>query len=218
MPEADIAANDAIHGLAGFQVGDDRFDRGRLIRGFLEGETGLEGAIFTFAGQHARAFARGSARIQVQKLRGHVAYALRRLAARLLPLFAAELVQRRGIRRCSGVARDEMQRLHRNIQLVAIGIFEHQKLARVAGDVHGLQADVAADSVGLVHHRSADSKIRQFLEDLRRIAFGPAPAALLPCAIAEQLSFGENLQRRCFELEAGHGGGYRYAEFQGPRR
>src|SRR6266478_3917284 len=86
------------------------------------------------------------------------------LAARLLPLLAAEFVERRGFGRRSGVAGHEVQRLHGNIQFVAVGIFEHEKLAGVPGDVHGLQSGVAADPVGFVHHRRADAEVRQFFE------------------------------------------------------
>ena len=178
------------------------FDGGGLVGGLLEGEAGLEGAVFGLAGQHARALPGGAARIQIEQFGGDVADALRGFAARLLPLIAAELVQRRGFRRRAGVARYQMQRLDRNIQLVAVRILEHQELAGVAGDVHGLQADVAAHAVGLVHHRRADAQVRQFLEYFRRIALGPAPPAFLARAIAEQLRFGENLQRRGLELEA----------------
>ncbi len=194
--EADIAADDAIHGLVGFQIRDDLFDGGGLIGGLLERKAGLKRAVFGLAGQHARALPGGPARIQIEQFGGDVANALRGFAARLLPLIAAELVQRRRFRRRAGVARNQMQRLHRNIQLVAVRIFEHQKLAGVAGDIHGLQSDIAADAVGLVHHRRADAQVRQLFEYFRRIALRPAPPALLARAIAEQLRFGENLQRR----------------------
>ncbi len=212
LAEADIAADDPVHGLVGFQVGDHLFDGGGLIGGFLEGEAGLEGAVLGLARQHVRALAGGAARIQIQELRGDVANALRRLAARLLPLLAAELVQRRGLGRRAGIARHQVQRLHRHIQLVAVGIFEHQEFAGVAGDVHGLQPDVASDAVGLVHHRRADAQVRQLLEDFGRIALGAAAAPLLPRAIAEQLRFGENLERRGLEPQSRDGGRHRDAQ------
>ena len=202
-------------GLSDFRSLEHLLDGGGLIGGLLEGEAGLEGAIFGLAGQHLRALPGGAARIQIQQFRGDVADALRRLAARLLPLLAAELVQRRGFGRRAGVARHQVQRLHRNIQLVAVGIFEHQKLAGVAGDVHGLQADVAADAIGFVHHRRADAQVRQLLEYFRRIALGAAPSAFLPRAIAEQLRFGQDFQRRRLQPQARHGGRYRDSEVQG---
>ena len=134
---------------------------------------------------HLRALPGGAARIQIQEFRRDVAYSLGGLAARLLPLLAAEFVQRRGFRRRAGVARYQVQRLHRHVQLVAVGILEHEKLAGVAGDVHGLQPDVASHAVGFVHHRRADAQVRQLLEDFRGIALGAAAPAFLTRAIAE---------------------------------
>ena len=89
-----------------------------------------------------------------------------------------------------------MQRLHRHVQLVAVRVLEHQEFARVAGDVHRLQADVAADAIGLVHHRRADAQVRQLLEYLGGIALRSPPAPFLARAIAEQQRLGENLERR----------------------
>ena len=148
------------------------------------------------------ALARGPARVQIEQFGGDVAYALRRLAPRLLPLLAAEFVQRRGFRRRAGVARDQVQRLHRHVELVAVGILEHQKFAGVARDVHGLQADVAADPVGFVHHRRADAQVGQLLEYLGRVALGTPAPALLPRPVAEELRLGENLERRRLEPAA----------------
>ena len=215
LAEADVAADHAVHGLAGLEVAQHLLDRGRLIGGFLEREARLKCPVFGFARRHLRALPCGAARIQIQQFRGDVADALSGLAPRLLPLLAAELVQRCCFRRRAGVARDQVQSLHGNVQLVAVRIVEHQKLARVACDVHGLEACVAADPVGLVHHRRADAQVRQLLEYLRRIALGPPAPAFLPRAIAEQLSFRENFERRSFQPQARHRGRHRNAEIQG---
>jgi len=136
-------------------------------------------------GRHPAALARRAARIQIQQLGRDVANALRRLAPRLLPLFPAEFVQRRRFGGRTGVARHQVQGLNRHVQLVAVGIFQHQKLARISGDVHGLQSDVASDTVGLVHNRRADTQVGQLLENLRRVTLGAPAPALLPRAVAE---------------------------------
>ncbi len=148
-------------------------------------KAGLKRAVFSLAGQHPRALPGGAARIQIEQFGRDVANPLCGFAACLLPLVAAELVQRRRFRRRAGIARHQVQRLNRYIQLVAIGIFEHQKFTGVAGDIHGLQSDVAADAVGLVHHRRADAQIRQLFQYLRRITLRPASPAFLAGAIAE---------------------------------
>ncbi len=101
FPKTHIAAYDPIHRLARFQIAEHLIDRRALIGGLLERKSGLEGAIFGFARPHLGTFTGGAARVQVEQLCGDVAHALRGLAPRLLPLIAAELVQRRGLRRRS---------------------------------------------------------------------------------------------------------------------
>jgi len=84
LAESDVAADHAVHGFVGFEVAQHLIDGGGLVGGLLEGEAGLESAIFGFAGQHLGALPSGAARVQIQEFGGHIANALRRLAARLL--------------------------------------------------------------------------------------------------------------------------------------
>ena len=212
LAEADVAADDPVHGLVGLEVAQHLFDGGGLVGGFLEWEAGLKRAIFTLAGRHPAALPRRAPGVEVQQFSGYVADALRRLAARFLPLFAAELVQRCGLRRRPRVTRDEVQRLHGHVQFVSVGIVEHEKLAGVAGHVHGLQADVPSDSVGFVDHRRADPQIGQLLEYLRRVALGAPSPAFLPRTIAEQLRLGKNLQGRRFQAQSRYRGRHGDAE------
>ncbi len=188
-----------------------------LVGGFLEGKARLKGSIVGLARLHPGALARRAARIQVEEFGGDVANALRGLAARLLPLLAAELVQGRRLGRRSRVARDEVQSLHGHVQLVAVGVLEHQKLAGVAGDIHGLQPDVASHAVGFVNHRGADAQIRQFLEYLGGIPLRAPPPALLAGAVAEQLRLGENFERRRFQPQARDCGRHGDSQPQGAR-
>ena len=107
-----------------------------------------------------------------------------------------------------------MQRLHRHVQFVAVRVLQDQEFAGVARDVHGLKADVAADPIGLVHHRRADAQVRELLEYFRRIALGLATAAFLARAVAEQLRLGEYFQGRRLELQARRGRRNGDAEWQ----
>ena len=77
-----------------------------------------------------------------------------------------------------------------------------------------LQADIAADPVGFVHHGRADAQVGQLLEYFRRIALGTAPPALLPRAVAEQLRLGEDLERRRVEAQPRYGRRHGDAEVQ----
>ena len=48
-----------------------------------------------------------------------------------------------------------MQRADRDIELVALGVFQGQELGGHAADVQGLEPQVAPDAVVLVDHRGA---------------------------------------------------------------
>ena len=114
----------------------------------------------------------------------------RRALARLLPLIAAEPVQRRGLGGSTGITTDSLERLHRHVQLVVAGVLEQQELGRHAADVHRHEAAVAADAIVLVHHgapgrRSASCWMIR--AGSRSRGAGAAPARPL----AEELLLGE---------------------------
>ena len=96
LAEAHVAADQPVHGPARGHVGDHRLDGGGLVGGFLETEALGEGLIVVERQLEGIAFARGALRVQGQQLGGGVAHLLGGLAAGLVPLAGAQLVQRRG--------------------------------------------------------------------------------------------------------------------------
>ena len=116
------------------------------------------------------ALLRLAARVQVEQLRGHVADLLGGALARARPLIGAELVQRRALGRGAGVAADQVQRVHRHVDAVAVLVLEHQELAAAARrSPSACRPDVAADAVLLVHHRRAGIEVLQVAQDRLRI-------------------------------------------------
>ena len=111
-------------------------------------------------------------------------------------------MQWRALGRGAGVARYEVQLLHRHVELVAARVFEHQELAVLAGDLHHLQADVAAHAVFFVHDRRARAEVVRSRRIACGIDGGAAPAAFLPRALTEELRFGEHRDRRREDVEA----------------
>ena len=105
-------------------------DRLALIGGFLERKGVGEGLVFQLAGPQRRRLARGAARVQVEQLRRHIAHRVGGAARGARPLLGAQLVQRRALRAAAGIAVDQVQRMHRHVDAVTVGVFEHQKLAR----------------------------------------------------------------------------------------
>ena len=204
LAEADVAAHHAIHGLFAGEILQHLADGLGLVGGFLEREAARERLVFQFALRQRRAALRLALRVQVQQLRGHVADLVGGAFARLGPLIGAELVQRRAFGRGARIARDQVQLLHGHVQLVAAGVFEHHELAVLAGDLHDLQAEVAADAIFFMHDRRTRPERREVAQDGLRIGCGAAPAAFLPRALAEELRFAEHGDRRREDVEPGH--------------
>jgi hypothetical protein len=104
LAEADVAADQAIHRLAGFHVLDHGIDGGLLVGRFLEAEAVGEGFQVVLLELERVAFARGALGIQVQQFGGGVVHLLGGLLLRLFPLAGAERVQLAPLpdrRRCS---------------------------------------------------------------------------------------------------------------------
>ena len=126
------------------------------------------------------ALARGALGIQIEQLRSGVVGALRGFLLCLVPLTAAELVQRRLLRRCATVAADEMQARDRDIKLGVVRVEQMQELVGAVAQVGRGEPEIAADAVLLVHHRIADAHLRQVAQhgvDVRAAAFAFSRAA-----------------------------------------
>ena len=203
LAEADVAADDAVHRAARAQVVDDGLDRAELVDRLLEREARLECAQLLFVDRERMALARRAPRVDVEQFGGRVTDPGRGPGARLGPLVAAELVQRRRFGRRAGVPADALERLHRHVELVAAGVLEHEELGRRAAGVHRREAGVAADAVILVHDRRAGTQVGELLDDLRRVAVGAPAPTLLPRALAEELLLGVDRDGRFAQRDAG---------------
>ena len=99
LAEADVTADDAIHGLIGGEVAEHVLDRLRLVFGELEREAGFEIAVVGFGPSESVPGSRRAPRIDVEQLGRDVTDLLDRALPGLCPLIAAEAVQRRILRR-----------------------------------------------------------------------------------------------------------------------
>ena len=168
LAEADVAAHQPVHRLAGHHVLDHRVDRRQLVGRLLERESVGERLVVVRAEAERMPGARGTARVEIEQFRGGVARAPRRARARLVPLVGAELVQRRILGAGAAVAADHVQLRHRHVQRRLVGVGEVQELGRAVAEVHRQQPFVAADAVLRVDHRVADLQFRQIADDRRR--------------------------------------------------
>ena len=195
LAEADVAADHAVHRLRRRQIGDHGFDAGELVGRFLERELCRELLVHRAVEIHRQPRARAALGLDLQQFGGHVADFLGGLFLGLLPLLAAERMQRREFRRSARVAADQMQLRHRHVELVALGVFDGEELGGVAAHVQRFQAAVAAHAMVLVHDGRAQRDLREILDDGFGIAAGALAAAHLCCAFGIELAFGEHAQR-----------------------
>ena len=129
LAEADVAAHQPVHRLAGFEVGEHFLDRAVLVVGFLVGEAVDElrdrrvSGSATTPGRVARIAAVLISSPAISRIRSFIRD-LRRCHA-----FAAEAVERDALA-LAAVAGQQFDILDRHVELVAAGIFERDAVVR----------------------------------------------------------------------------------------
>ena len=173
LAETDIAADEAIHRASGLQVLDHGVDRGLLIVGFLVRKAGAEFVENPRRHGELRRCAQKPLRRHFEKLMRDLADAALHARLARLPAGAAEPVEI-DLRLLRAVARQELDILHRQEQLVATGIVDFETIMRRAGRLDGFQADEPPDAVIDMHHeitgREACGLRDEILRAARRLA------------------------------------------------
>ena len=198
LAEADVAADHAIHGLAGAQVGEHLVDRLRLVRGFLERESCRANARYSASPRPrgSRPGARRGAntdRGAPRRRRG----CARRPCCAPSPMIAAELVQRRRLGRRAAVARPRCSACTGTYSLSPSAYSSSRNSPTSPADLHGRagrgsgRRRRSSCTTGAPMSRSVSS--RRIVSGSRSRA---APAPLLPGALAEQLLLGEHGEAR----------------------
>ena len=93
---ADVAAEEAVHGLGGLHVGLDVGDGGELVVGLVEVEGVFELALHVGVGREGGADGGFALGVELEQLGGHVGHGLFDAGFGLLPGLGAELVELRG--------------------------------------------------------------------------------------------------------------------------
>ena len=194
LAEADVAADQAIHRLAGTHVVDDGGDGRRLIVGFLEAEAVGEGLVIAFLEGEGMALAGGAGSVEREQFGGGVARLFGRLALGLFPLAGTEGVQRRAFRVGAGVARNHVQLRHRHEQLGLVGVMQFEEFLLAEAEVHAHQPTIAPDAVAFMHHRVADLEFGEILQPVVESGFLLRLAPRAARRAGEQLGFGDEGQ------------------------
>ena len=187
LAEADIAANQPVHRLAGLEIPEDIGDRAVLVVGFLIGEA-VDELRIAAVGLGNDAGPRRALRRNLDELAGDLADAL--LHPRLAPLpgLPAETVEADAFA-VAAVAAQQFDVLDRHIELVAARIFERDAVVRDLAHRDLREALVAADAVVGVDDEIARRQRRQLGEE--RIGGLALPAAAHQ-PIAEHVLLGED--------------------------
>ena len=126
---ARVAADEAVHGLAGGEVVVYRGDGGELVRRLLVGEGGVE-SVPAFAGDVVGGPRRRLAlRLRLEESRRQVTHRLLRVLLVLLPPLAVQPVQPHGFALDADIAREEVRVCGRDVQLSAVGVLDREDFA-----------------------------------------------------------------------------------------
>ncbi len=202
LAEADIATHDPVHRLFRGEVVDHGRDRALLVRGLLEGKLLGETPVILRIVVIGVAAAGGAPGVDIEELGGDIAGTLRGLAPGAVPLLAAEPVERGVLGIQSRVARDQVQRGHRDVELVPAGVLQGEELGVHATDVERLQPDIAADAVILVDHRRTDTEIGEVADDRVRVPLRTLASAPLAGPLGEQRRLRDQGDPRLRQAEA----------------
>ena len=204
FPESNVAADEAVHGLAGSHVAHDRFNGACLIGRFVEGEALPESLVVVGIELEFEPFAGLPQGIKVEEFSRGVAHLFGGFSLRLLPVSAAELVERRMIRVRARVAGDKLQIRDRHEELRFVLVFDLKELGLAFARFHAHEPAVAPDAVVGMHDGVAGLQFRHIAHhhfERRRVLH--APQALPPGACGIEFGFREDDELFFFKDRAG---------------
>ena len=181
LPEADVAADQAVHRARRLQILLHRLDRALLVLGLAVRELRLEP--FQPLAREIEGDARRSlaARIEPDQLAGELLHGFPRAALEQEPRLAAQLRERGPLRVGADVARDLADLLVRHVEAVLAAEGEEQVVARDSRDLLRLEAEQLPDAMVLVDDEVTGAQVGERLE--RPSQPGVAPGG----ALAEDL-------------------------------
>ena len=136
--KANIATHQPVHHFGRTHIPAHRLNGGLLVRGFLKGELFAEALPQGFIQLALEALSSFSPCVDLQQLCGDVVGFFTGPTPGFFPLFAAKAMQGGCVGVGAGVAGDQVQRAHRHIELVVVGVLQQQKFGRVAVNFKGL--------------------------------------------------------------------------------
>ncbi len=157
LAEADVAADQPVHGARLLHVGLHLFDRPQLIGGLDEGERGLELGLPGRVGTEGVALDLETPAVQGHELLGDLVDRGARLGARSLPLRPAEPADRGRV--AAGIGSEEVDLIGGEVELVARAVLEQQVVAGRTAHGAGDHASVPCNAVLAVDDEVAGREV-----------------------------------------------------------
>jgi len=163
---ADVAAEEAVHGLGGLHVALDVCDGGELVVGLCEIEGLVELALEGGVWRKGEAFGGFAGGVELEQLVGHVLHGLLDAGFGFGPLGVAELVELgRGAGFGGAVLLDEVEAGERNVEARGVGELEDHELDVEAVLLDLAEALIAGDAVFDVDDVVADGEVAEVGEE-----------------------------------------------------
>ena len=189
LAEADVAADQPVHGGRRLHVRLHRLDGGELVRRLPVGEGGLELVLPGRVEPEDRARAGDALLVEDDQLLGDLRDRRAHPGLRLLPVRPVEPAQGRAVP--TGVVTDHVDLVRRDVEPVAAAVLQDQVVPVVAGDGAADHAAVAGHAVLVVDDVVA---LFEVVEEAPGVALawaggtvGPAPAGDVPLGEDGQL-------------------------------
>lgn len=112
-------------------------------------------------------------------------------------------MQRRQLVVGAGIARDQVQAVHRHVEAGAVGVLQGHEFGGLAAGLEGLQPSVAAHPVGLVNHRCAGAKLREVADRHFARVGGLLAAPALANHLAVELGLADHREIGALQPEPG---------------
>ncbi len=202
LAEADIAAQQAVHGFRLLHIGLDLRYGLQLVVRLLIRERILELALRAVIRRESEALGVAALRVDLDELLGDVLDRFPGACLRLGPFRAAHAMQARHLALGADVFLQLADLVRRHVQLVIAAVFDMQVVAVDAADLERHDAEVFADAVidmDDIVARLDLTKMADAFTALRRLGAAHGPALLM----AEDISLGDNDGLSPDKLEAG---------------
>jgi len=175
-----VAADQPVHGPPGSHVLEDVFDGPHLVRGFLEGEGGLEFPEILVRPGKGEPFPDPAGGVQLQEFRRDALGGLEGLLLGRLPALSPQFVHLGLVALDAHVLLDPLELVHGNVEAVPVLVLEEQEVALQASNGKVNQFPVDAHPVVHVDHEIIGMKVLEGMEKHPRRRFGcPATASFL---------------------------------------